>query len=96
MNPVRFRPGPVPEGDPHPGSPVEWEDNWLSNALAWASTTFTPKWCQSEDHWTARTAQYLFTDCPCCLLFRGLVLGFLLANLVSVALAIALIVVLLN
>jgi hypothetical protein len=85
----------VPEGDPHPGGPVEWQDNRLSNFLAWASKTITPKWCQSESHWTARVTEYLFTDCPCCLLFRGLVLGFLLANLVSVVLAVAVVILLL-
>lgn len=72
---MRFRPGPVSEGDPHPGSEVEWADNWLSNSLAWFSTKWLPAWCQSEDHWTAKTTQYLFTDCPCCLLFRGIVVG---------------------
>ena len=68
---MRFR----PEHDPHPGSRVEWADNWLSNTLAWASSRITPAWCRSEEHWSSRMAQYLFTDCPCCMLFRGLVLG---------------------
>lgn len=70
-SPVKFR----PEDDPHPDSPVEWADNWLSNLFAWASKRFTPAWCQTPEHWTSRITQYLFTDCPCCLLFRGLLIG---------------------
>jgi hypothetical protein len=83
---VRFR----PEHDPRvqaalaehdldqPDSPVEWEDNRLSNTLAWASYRLTPGWCQTPEHWTSRLSRHLFTDCPCCLLFRGLALGFVL------------------
>jgi hypothetical protein len=75
---MRFRPGDLPEGDPtEPHTPVEWEDNWLSNTLAWGSYKLLPGWCQTEEHWTSRVTQYLFTDCPCCLLFRGLSLGFI-------------------
>ncbi len=66
--------------DPHPNSPVEWADNRVSNFMAWASKHVTPGWCQSEDHWTAKLTQYLFTDCPCCLLFRGIILGMLLTG----------------
>lgn len=80
---MRFRPAPIPEGDPHPGGATEWADNALSNTLAWASETFTPAWCKDEQHWTARLAQYLFTDCPCCLLFRGIVVGVALMLLLN-------------
>ena len=74
---MKFRPGDLPEGDPsEDGTPVEWEDNWLSNSMAWVSHKLLPNWCQHEDHWTARVTQYLFTDCPCCMLFRGLTIGF--------------------
>jgi hypothetical protein len=74
--PMHFRPGDLPVGDPtQPNTPVEWEDNWLSNLMAWVSYKVLASWCQTEDHWTSRTTQYLFTDCPCCLLFRGLSLG---------------------
>src|SRR6187401_3140961 len=74
---MRFRPGDLPTGDPTtPNTPVEWEDNWLSNNLAWISYHWFPTWCQTEDHWTSRVTQYLFTDCPCCILFRGLSIGF--------------------
>ena len=71
---MRFR----PEHDPRQGSPVEWVDNSISNAFAWGSFKFVPSWCQTEQHWTSRLAQNLFTDCPCCLLFRGIVIGLLL------------------
>jgi hypothetical protein len=77
-NPLRFRPAPLPEGDPDPDSPVQWADNWLSNLLAWASTTFVPAWCQTPDHWTSKVTAYTFSDCPCCLLFRGIMLGLMI------------------
>lgn len=92
---MKFRPVNDPrqrhKGDDDPGGPVEWEDNWLSNGFAWASYRITPGWCQTPEHWTSKVANYLFTDCPCCLLFRGLALGlafgalggFLLALLVA-------------
>jgi hypothetical protein len=73
---MRFRPGDLPQADPsEPDSPVEWADNWLSNTMAYVSHKFLPSWCQTEDHWTSRVTQYLFTDCPCCLLFRGFTIG---------------------
>ena len=77
---MHFRPETDPRqagitGDPDPDGPVDWADNWLSNGFAWASYKFVPNWCQTPEHWTSRVAQYLFTDCPCCLLFRGLSIG---------------------
>jgi hypothetical protein len=72
---VKFRPGDIPMGDPHPDSPVEWEDNWLSNLLAYLSHKVVPSWCHSETHFTAKVAAYLWTDCPCCAIWRGLFLG---------------------
>ena len=73
---MKFRPGDLPQGDPtEDDTPVEWEDNALSNTMAWVSHKILPTWCQTENHWTSATTRYLFTDCPCCLLFRGLSLG---------------------
>jgi len=75
MNPFKFRPADaarVAPGEPHPD---EWADNWLSNALAWLSLKLVKSWCSTEDHWTSRVTEYLYTDCPCCLLFRGAILG---------------------
>src|SRR6478609_2414594 len=77
MNPIYFRPKDDPRS--HPDDPEEWENNALSNSLAWASYTFTPAWCQAKEdgtHWTVRLMDYLFTGCPCCMMFRGLTLGF--------------------
>lgn len=68
---MKFR----PQDDPHPGGPVEWADTPLSNFFAWGAKTFIPRWCHVETHWTSRLTQHLFTDCPCCLLFRGIVVG---------------------
>jgi hypothetical protein len=73
--------------DPHPDSPVEWENNWLSNFLAAASQSFLPNWCQTPEHWTSKIAQTLWTDCPCCLLFRGITVGLtigILINLITI------------
>lgn len=76
---MRFRPGDLPEGDPtKPNTPVEWEDNALSNTFAYLSYKLVPSWCQTPEHWTSRVTQYLFTDCPCCLLFRGIVVGMMI------------------
>ena len=75
---MKFRPSDIPAfGDPDPDGPVQWEDNWLSNTMAWVSHKFLPAWCQTPEHWTSRLAQTLWTDCPCCLLWRGLTLGFM-------------------
>lgn len=55
--------------------PIDWADNWLSNFLAFVSYHVLPSWCSTPEHWTSRLTGYLFTDCPCCLLFRGIVVG---------------------
>jgi hypothetical protein len=80
-NPFRYRPNPDADVD-HDGKVPDWEDNALSNFFAWASTVFTPTWCQSEDDRAARFANYLWTSCPCCMLFRGLFLGIGVSTLV--------------
>lgn len=77
---MKFRPADDPrnaavEGDPNPGGPTEWEDNALSNLFAHASYKLVPTWCQTPEHFTSKLTQYLFTDCPCCLFWRGIVVG---------------------
>jgi hypothetical protein len=80
-NPFRYRPNEQPDVD-HDGKVVDdWDDNALSNALAWASLTFVPNWCQTPEHWTSRFANKLFTTCPCCMIFRGVVIGWLVSSL---------------
>lgn len=91
---MRFRPADDPrqaaiEGDPNPGGPVEWEDNAISNAFAWASFKIVPAWCQTPEHWSSRVAQYLFTDCPCCLLWRGIVVGVVAGSAVGLVIGAA-------
>lgn len=77
---MHFRPGDIPQGDPtEPNSPIEWADNRVSNTFAWGAYHVVPTWCQKPEHWTSRLTQYLFVDCPCCLLFRGITVGILFA-----------------
>ncbi|KRR21345.1 hypothetical protein CQ14_06765 [Bradyrhizobium lablabi] len=76
---MKFRPADDPRHTDAPDSHlVDWEDNAVSNTFAWASYKFLPSWCESPEHWTSRLTQYLFTDCPCCLLFRGIAVGVVL------------------
>ena len=47
-SPFRYRPPEQPDVD-HDGKTVDdWEDNALSNSLAWSSVTFMPMWCQTD------------------------------------------------
>lgn len=66
-----WRYGPPPEG----GDELVWEDNWLSNSMAWFTDTFLPNWCKVEDHWTVSVLNYFYAECACCLLFRGITVG---------------------
>ena len=68
MNPFRYRPE---EGG------LDWEDRAGSNLLAWLSDTLLPRWCKSENHWTAKFAFYFWAECACCLFWRGGALGFM-------------------
>ena len=77
VSPFKYRPE-APQ-DHNDGETDDWADNWLSNSLAWASRTFLPSWCSTEEHWTSKFMDYLYTTCPCCMLFRGIVVGFLLS-----------------
>ncbi|MBO4228433.1 hypothetical protein GRB70_39745 [Bradyrhizobium neotropicale] len=65
-NPFHYRPG---------ADQADWADTALSNAMAWGSQTFVSSWCASETHWTSRATEHVFTDCPCCLFFRGCLIG---------------------
>lgn len=71
-NPFRYRPEETTEEE----GPENWEDNAISNAFAWSADTLLPKMCATPEHWSSRLTQYLWTDCPCCLLFRGMSFGF--------------------
>ena len=75
-NPFKYRP-PITED-------LGWEDNWLSNGMAWASAHFCPGWCQKQNHWTVDMLDYLWADCACCLLFRGLALGLFVGLILGV------------
>jgi hypothetical protein len=92
---MRFRPADDPRNTAadipdvtvdgsEPGTPVEWEDNPLSNTFAWVSYRLVPDWCQTPEHFTSRFTQYLFTDCPCCLFWRGLTFGYVVGGTVGV------------
>lgn len=86
---MKFRPSDLePFGDPDTGGPVEWEDNAISNSFAGVSHRFLPRWCQTSQHWTSRLTQHLWTDCPCCLLFRGIVVGIAIGTIEGVVLGI--------
>ncbi len=83
INPFRFRPetpdnAPEPEADDLDGGTGDWQDNWLSNAMAWGSRAFFPSWCDTPRHWTSRVTDYFDTSCPCCLFFRGTTIGVVL------------------
>jgi hypothetical protein len=91
---VKFRPADDPRNtasdipgvtvdDSEPNTPVEWEDNALSNTFAWVSYAILPTWCQTPEHFTSRFTQYLFTDCPCCLFWRGITVGYLVGGTVG-------------
>jgi hypothetical protein len=89
LNPLHFRP-PEQEDIDHDGHVVDdWEDNALSNFLAWSSQTFLKNWCQTPEHWTSKVANYLYTSCPCCMIFRGLSLGFIAASMLWIVILIA-------
>jgi hypothetical protein len=70
-NPFRYRPIEADvKGD--------WEDNWLSNFLAWASQVFIEPWCNTPAHWSSKIANYFWAECPCCLFYRGALFGIVL------------------
>ena len=92
---MHFRPGDIPLGDPTEDGPVEWEDNWLSNTMAWVSYKFLPSWCKTPEHWTSHVTQHLFPGLSCCALFSrphggtaiGMFLGMMLTAIFVMALS---------
>jgi hypothetical protein len=74
-SPFRFRPDSQEDVDGDGKVVEDWEDNPISNTMAWTSATFVPDWCQTEEHWTSRFVNYVFTTCPCCMFWRGFFLG---------------------
>jgi len=75
MTPFRFRPDQQDDVDGDGKTVEDWEDNAVSNFMAWGSSTFLPDWCQTEEHWTSRFANFLYTSCPCCMIWRGMFMG---------------------
>lgn len=67
MNPFRYRPT---------DDDLDWEDNAVSNLLAWLSDSFAPNACTDDfDHWSVRVFNYLYAECGCCLFWRGAAFG---------------------
>lgn len=54
---------------------LDWEDNAVSNTMAWLSDKLTPTWCSDEDHWTVRLTAPLWAECYCCVAFRWTIIG---------------------
>jgi hypothetical protein len=73
-NPFKYRPTDADvKGD--------WEDNAVSNFLAWASQVFIEPWCNTPEHWTSKISGYFWAECPCCLFFRGVLIGLLISTI---------------
>lgn len=66
-NPFKYRPLDPDE--------IDWEDNPLSNFLAWASDILLPKACSTPGTIMSRISNYMWTSCSCCLFWRGAVMG---------------------
>lgn len=65
----------------------DWEDNAVSNAMAWVSLKFFPSMCGSPTSLVVRATNYFWTSCPCCLFLRGAVVGATVAAVAAVALS---------
>lgn len=91
-NPFRYRPhweevlgpGESPEDE------SDWEDNWLSNSMAWVSDSLFPNWCSEEDHWTLKVTGYIWAECSCCLTIRAFLLGTLVGGAATTLAVVAL------
>jgi hypothetical protein len=75
MNPFRYR--------PHPNE-QDWEDNWLSNLLAWVSKLLFITSVCSNDRILTKISNYLWAECACCLFFRGVLFGVLASTVIAI------------
>lgn len=72
MNPFKHRPAL----EHHDVQFEDWEDNALSNFMAWFSdTTGLSTVAQNPDSFMTRLTLYLWSDCPTCLFWRGVTVG---------------------
>lgn len=67
MNPFQYR--------PNDSEDLDWEDNWLSNSMAFVSDKVFPKLCKDGSQYIVRFTNYIWTSCPCCLFVRGAIFG---------------------
>lgn len=72
--PVDAIPSPIP-----PDGEIDWENNWLSNALAWASDATG----LSNIRLLHLVANPFWTDCPTCLFWRGAMVGAIFAATIA-------------
>ena len=84
MNPFKYRPPHLTRDPELPEAPddIEWEDNAVSNFMAYVSQTrLLEPMCNEEHYISSKIANYFYTSCPCCLFYRGLTVGFILGNI---------------
>lgn len=63
----------------------EWENNWLSNSMAWASDTFVPNACEDPEGWAVWWTNFIWADCACCMAMRNLTVGAAIATPIAFA-----------
>lgn len=67
-----FNHRPPCEGQPGCES---WEDNKISNAMAWSSDLIGATPLCKRESWMTKVVIYVWADCGCCLFWRGVALG---------------------
>lgn len=87
MNPFKYRPE---QADYEFADAIDeeftyWEDNAISNAMAWASVQIG----MDQYEWPSKVTNWMWTDCATCLAWRGIAVGFFAAT-VSVAITLGL------
>lgn len=61
-----------------------WEDNWLSNSMAWLSDkTGLSKMCSSQNSFAVKVVLYLWADCACCLSVRFFFIGLIVGSIMT-------------